>query len=410
MESTRDLLVRGVSAAKARLVGEARFYLEWVLRLAPPKDQKIEALYWLSTLVTDPDHEREMLETILAEEPFEPRARRRLLIVDGKINTGDLINADQYEQDLQSITESPADRFTCPNCGGRLTYGPDGASLECEYCNTQQFFRRQTAALTKDRSSGNDFIAAMATSSGHNQVVGHQMLTCRGCGAEFLLTDRQISTSCPFCRSPQVINFNTIRQMIPPARILPIEVGYPQAFSAAKAAFSGQLDIDEMYDVRPAFYPVWQFELSGRIDWRLPVMENDREGKTLGEETVEFYLVPVLAVSNLPDSFHDMARDFDYSRIESYSPQYLVDCMAIGYQVSLADAALEAREQTVRDITRRIEKKLHRDAGDFFISSSNLFISQFWLTLVPIWMFIDTHTKRMVVVNGQNNRTRKNFS
>ncbi len=409
MENTRDLLVRGVAAAKARLIGEARFYLEWVLRLEPPKDQKLEALYWLSTLVTDEDREREMLESILAEEPYEPRARRRLLIIDGKLSPEDLINPDKYEQDVHDTGQSTADRFTCPNCGGRLTYAPDGSSLECEYCSTRQFFRRQTASLNNDQSTGNDFIAAMATASGHNQIIAQQMLTCRGCGAEFILGDRQISTSCPFCRSPQVINFNTIRHMVPPARIIPIEVGYPQAFAAAKAAFLGDLDINQMYDVRPAFYPVWQFEMAGAIGWRLPVVDAEEQERFSGEETVDFYFTPVLAVNGLLTEFRDLAADFDYSRIETYSPKFLVDCLAVGYQIPLSDAALTAREQTVRDVTRRIEKKLGRRSGDFFLSSSNLFISQFWLTLVPIWIFLEPETKHAAIINGQNGRTRANF-
>ncbi len=139
MENTRDLLVRGVAGRQSEVNGRSPVYLEWVLRLEPPRDQKMEALFWLSTLTTDPELEREILESILAEEPFEPRARRRLLILDGKINTGDLINPDQYEQDLYPSISSSADRFTCPSCGGRLTYAPDGSSLECEYCNTRQF-------------------------------------------------------------------------------------------------------------------------------------------------------------------------------------------------------------------------------------------------------------------------------
>ena len=409
MESSRDLLVRGVAAAKSGLIGEARFYLEWVLRLEPPKDQKIEALYWLSSLFTNPAQEREMLESILAEEPFEPRARRRIFLLDGKIKTGDLINPEKYEQDTTTPVASESDRFTCPNCGGRMTYAPDGSSLECEYCNSRQFFRRQTASLQNDQSSGTDFIGAMATASGHNQVIAQQMLTCKGCGAEFLLADRQISTNCPFCQSAQVVNFDTIRQMIPPARIIPVEVGYPQAFAAAKAAFSGELDITQMYDVRPAFYPVWQFELNGAVGWRMPSVDTDHPEDVSGDELVNFHFVPILAVSNLPGTFDDIAADFDYSRIASYSPRFLVDCLAAGYQVSLAEAALEARGQTVREITRRLEQKLGRRNGDFFVSSSNLYVSQFWLTLVPIWVFMDASSKRAALVNGQNGDTRTNF-
>ncbi|GAP22411.1 hypothetical protein [Leptolinea tardivitalis] len=406
MENSRDLLVRGVAAAKSRLVGEARFYLEWVLRLDPPRDQKIDALFWLSTLASDPSKERELLESILAEEPFEPRARRRLLILDGKLKTGDLIDPELYQQEINTTASSSSDRFTCPNCGGRLTYAPDGSSLECEYCSSRQFFRRQTASLANDQASGNDFIMAMATASGHNQMIAQQLLTCKGCGAEFILEEHQISANCPFCRSSQVINFNTIRQMIPPARIIPIEIGYPQAFATAKEAFAGNLDINKMFDVRPAFYPVWEFELNGTIGWRVPTTDLENEDRFSGDELINFYMVPVLAVDGLLESCSDLASEFDYSRIEPYKPQYLVDCLAVGYQVTMASAALEAREIAVREMTRRMEHKLGRRAGDFFVNSSGLYVSQFWLTLVPIWIFLEAQTKRAAVVNGQNGKTR----
>jgi predicted RNA-binding Zn-ribbon protein involved in translation (DUF1610 family) len=406
LENTRDLLIRGVTAAKATLVGEARFYLEWVLRLDPPKDQQNEALFWLSSLATNPVEERKLLESILANDPYDPRARRRILLLDGKLKTGDLINPDAYQQNLTSSQPTMTDKFTCPNCGGRMTYSPDGGSLECEYCNSRQFFRRQTATLANDSSSGNDFIAAMATASGHNQMISQQVITCKGCGAEFLLGERQISTSCPYCHSPQVIRFNTIRQMVPPARILPIEVGYQQAFTAAQKALSGNLDINKMYDVRPAFYPVWQFELSGEVGWRLPAVEIGDSERPSGEELVGFYSVPVLAVNGFFNQFPNLAVDFDYSRMQAYSPNYLVDCLAVGYQLTLSDAALEARGLAVRDFSRRIEKKIGRKSGDFFISSSNLYISQFWLTMVPFWVFSDSALGQAVVVNGQNGKTR----
>ena len=406
MENTRDLLIRGVAAAKAKLTGEARFYLEWLLRLEPPKDQQNEALFWLSSLSTNPVDERGLLESILANDPYDPRARRRLLILDGKIKTGDLINPESYEQDINSPQTIPADKFTCPNCGGRMTYSPEGASLECENCNSRQFFRRQTGALSNDSSSGQDFIIAMATASGHNQVISHQIITCKGCGAEFLLSERQIATSCPYCHSPQVINFHTIRQMVPPARIIPINVGYQQAFAAAQKALSGNLDINKMYDVRPAFYPVWQFELSGEVGWRLPAVDVTDFEKPSGAELVGFFTVPVLAVEGLFKQFPNLAIDFDYSSIEPYSPNYLVDCLAVGYHLPLSGAALEAREFTVREFSRRIEKKIGRRSGEFFISSSNLYISQFWLTMVPIWVFSDSIAGKIALVNGQNANTR----
>jgi hypothetical protein len=74
----RDLLVRGITAAKAKEAGEARFFLKWLLRLDPPAEERIEALYWLSEICTDPAEQRGYLEDILANDQGEPRARRNL--------------------------------------------------------------------------------------------------------------------------------------------------------------------------------------------------------------------------------------------------------------------------------------------------------------------------------------------
>ena len=47
-DGARDLLVRGIAAAKAGERAEARHYLEWALRQQPSSDEQLEAWLWLS--------------------------------------------------------------------------------------------------------------------------------------------------------------------------------------------------------------------------------------------------------------------------------------------------------------------------------------------------------------------------
>ena len=58
-EGTRDLLVRGIAAAKAKDKDQARFYLEWVLRAEADRQQKVEAWLWLSEISDDPAEKRD---------------------------------------------------------------------------------------------------------------------------------------------------------------------------------------------------------------------------------------------------------------------------------------------------------------------------------------------------------------
>ena len=61
-EDANDLLVRGTAAAKANQKDEARFYLEWLVRLDDAdNEQKAEAWLWLSQITDDPAKKRECL-------------------------------------------------------------------------------------------------------------------------------------------------------------------------------------------------------------------------------------------------------------------------------------------------------------------------------------------------------------
>ena len=83
-DSIRDLLVRGIAAAKAQDKDEACFFLEWVLRLDPPLDERLEALYWLNEASDNSKKKRDCLEEILARRPTDYRARRSLAVLEGK--------------------------------------------------------------------------------------------------------------------------------------------------------------------------------------------------------------------------------------------------------------------------------------------------------------------------------------
>src|SRR3989304_5138415 len=104
-EETPHLVVRGVAAARTndpRDKQEARFYLEWVLRLADTTfAQKAEAWLWLSQVEEDIARKRECLENVLVMDPGNALARRGMAILNGKLNPKDVID------DRQPITPAP---------------------------------------------------------------------------------------------------------------------------------------------------------------------------------------------------------------------------------------------------------------------------------------------------------------
>ncbi len=402
MESTRDLLVRGIAAAKANSESEARFFLEWVLRICPTKTEKIEALFWLSTLATVPEQERELLNLILIEDPNEPRALRKLLVMDGKLKEQDIIDPETYSQVQEPAAPAASVGITCPKCGGRMTYAADGSSLICEYCTTRKFFRQNSGPRSDDELRGNDFIASMATANGHNQSIQQHLLTCKGCGAEFLITENRISASCPFCQSSQVVDTSVIRQMIPPSRIIPLRIGNAGLDTQVLKKIGGDQILQKTRETSPAFYPVWEFELNGLVTWRLPVsvLSDDMDEKTF-DVPIQHRVVQVMAVDGFLSRFQNLEDDFDYSDVQPYSSDYLVDSLAVGYTLPVSDAALIARGKLVKIVTEESRQRMGWLMKGFLLDSSGMHITRFWLTLAPLWIMKEVKKNLTVLVNGQ---------
>ncbi len=128
-DSVRDLLVRGIAAARSHYHDEARFYLEWVLRTSDAdEEQRSEALIWLVEVTDAPAQKRHYLEEILAADPYNARARRVLALLDGRLKQEEVVDPDRLGQ---SAVEVP-DR--CPECGGAMIFTADGKGRQCERC------------------------------------------------------------------------------------------------------------------------------------------------------------------------------------------------------------------------------------------------------------------------------------
>ena len=302
--STRDLLIRGMMAAKAKETADARRYLEWVLRLDPPLDTRVDALYWLSQVAETPAEQWRLLEEALAYDPSDMRCRRDLAVLRGDLNPSEIIDPDRLpnaeSNPAQSHSlEAGVDRFVCPQCGGRMTFAPDGQSLTCEYCEA----RRVQTAGQNDAASAENFLIAMATRKGHLHPVTRQTFNCQGCGIDFLLAPQQLSITCPYCGSAYAVRSRQSRELIDPHLILPFTVEEKQANQAFNTWLADQnLPSGASLQVERAaaiYLPAWSFEMVGQVPWSCQVEERrDHWVTENGSEIV--YHSSVLALASPP--------------------------------------------------------------------------------------------------------------
>ncbi len=403
-DTTRDLLAHGIAAAKAHEYKEAQYYLERLLEMDAPEDERMDAYYYLSEAADDPKSKRNWLEEILARNPFDARARRSLAIMDGKIKPTEVIDPDRYIKPSETGEVGvDASRFVCPKCGGKMVYTPDGTFLTCESCASE------SDRLNKNSGSPEqDFFLALATTMGHSSPMNRQTFNCQGCGAEFILPPDRLTITCPYCNSAHIVK--TERDLFPPTTIIPLGIDEYQARSCLRSWFEKHPP-KEPVRVFPAvgmYFPVWSFTIGGMVEWSAMLHIGREWEKITGTDVVLFQNVIASAGSHLPHIFFDETHNYDLNGVVPFNEGYLADWTAETYQVSVADASLDAREMAMHIEKAKILGQQIASLRDFSLSTAGMVVEGFQLLLPPAWVtsYHSADTCWKVMINGQNGNVR----
>ncbi|MGD0752638.1 MAG: hypothetical protein ABSA23_14680 [Anaerolineales bacterium] len=379
-EYDNDLLREGILHYKVKEFNTARNYIERALENADDQETTAQANYYLSLLSDDPIQKRKYFEETLAIDMTHAETRRALAVLDGKLKANDIIDQDGMPVPVNGSEIVPADGFTCPKCGGRMVFAPDGAALICEYCNQNRPL--STTAGTTEQ----DFIVAMANGSGQRNPVAVQTFRCQGCGATFILAPDEISATCAYCGSVHVVALDEKLQMIEPDSILPMAFDQKQA-SWHLAHWVGNMKItpqEQIQAQRGLYLPVWTFDIIGSIPWNGKVYRDKRDVPVSGQNDVTSNDVRILGSKKLADLMVETLPEFDMSHATAYDARILAGWMADVYDLPMAKASLEARQIVVK----HMREMIHQEFGKVYnlgYSTSGVIVSTFKLILVPVW-------------------------
>jgi hypothetical protein len=398
MTSTYDdnLLKQAVIHYKAGEIEAARRYLERALDLADDYKTRVDGNFLMSQIENAPAKKREYLENVLAIDRMHAPARRALAILDGKLAPDELVDPEATPVAAPSNAPAQAERFTCPKCGGRMTFAPDGRTLTCEYCD-----RAQT--LTGNQAEQKDFILSMATGHGNRAPVNLRVFACRGCGADFVLPPQVISTLCAYCGSAHVTETGS-RDLLEPDAIIPMAFNQRQAAQLLIKWVEGNKIVPQgkVHAPRGLYLPVWTFDLYGTMPWNGEKVERKRVVRLSGERSVAHQNVFVPAANKLPPFFRHTLPDFKREGLIAYDPRYLAGWHAEVYDLTMAQASLLARESVQKLEAAKIRAEMV-ELRNLRFSLPNLAIESFQLVLLPIWLTEypydgETHP---ILINGQ---------
>jgi hypothetical protein len=406
----KELLRSGIIDAKAGYRESARRYLDRAVYISNDHDVLAEAWFWMNEVLDDASEKRKALENCLAHDLRHARARRALAILDGKIKADDVINPDKLPLAPEGLRAANAERFMCPKCGGRMRFAPDGQSLHCEYCSRNQRFSLAQPGSAHEK----DFIIAMATARGHGKPLEQQVFHCEGCGCEFILPPSQISSTCVYCGSPHVVNWESEEKLLAPDGVLPHAFDQKHAIQLLiEWVHKNKIKPEKQVDLpRGVYLPLWTFDLGGEIDYvgeRVAVDEiefNSRQQKRIRVNDcypVQINDLPIPASRKLSSVFLKLIPSFELKGIKPYDPRYLANWPAEVYDIPMAEASLDARSEGYSLYKRNLPNLL-APMDLISTSSAKLMVESFRLNLLPVWVMEIPFGDRqhLVLINGQN--------
>jgi predicted RNA-binding Zn-ribbon protein involved in translation (DUF1610 family) len=419
-----ELVERARIHIKAKEFETARRFLERALDIADDPETVARASWLLSEITDDPARKRSLVEDVLSFNYHDAQARRALAILDGKLKPEEIIDPDKLAAAVEGeVQPARADRFTCPQCGARLVFSPDGRSLLCENCGYEEGPPPSPPKFTEfggreregPRPDERDFVLAMATLAGHRKPVSMHAFTCRGCGASLILPPEAISATCSYCGTPHVVDLGESRDLIEPDAIVPF--AFERARAEALFSEWARRQNGEAASISTAprgiYLPIWTFDLSGDIAYqaKVEVQQGNERRVWITRDTfpVLYSQVAVPATRNMGELLTRALSGYRLAEAVAYRPGYLADWPAEVYEIPMGDASLEARAQSVQRMKGQVAEHLQATYDAFTELTTNpaqLSVETFRLVLIPAWIASQRSGAQLrpLLLNGQTGR------
>lgn len=326
---------------------------------------------------------------------------------------------DNVENSVSKQVDS--EDFSCPQCGAPVHYNPETSTLVCEYCAFQQVLN----GIDSDEEYNFETAESNENTSWQKET---RLVKCENCGAENIVSSTEISSTCPFCGSNQVIETHELVG-IKPHRVIPFSVPKDQAESTyigwLKKKFFTPTKIKKQkvkLNINGVYLPMWTFDANsfskyvGKLGKYYTVTVGS--GKNRHTETrIRWFNISGTTQVKFDDILVNAGKQISQSEINQLSPfqtndsylyeqKFLVGFSAEHYQVKLQLGWNNAKNLAKPAIERSILKKYHYDVVGNLDIKTNYTNVKYKYVLIPVWIGTYDYEKKKYrfIVNGETGK------
>ena len=406
--------------------GENEKALEHFKRALVFQTDFIDAHLGIADLVEDEATKRKHLSEVIAVDPGNGEALRRLMVLNGRLTQEEMSHtyhdSDQAVEHVDTVVAEQSDAMLCPVCGGQLTVDDVTGRVECKFCG-------HVEVREHSRQVGADSLAMALLERKVKPVrwvVGNRILHCNECGSERTIPARKLVYECPFCGSKHVVQQEPMEALQQPDGLIQFQVSRQEATAAIGAELNSfQHRIANLFDnnriahtvLEAVYLPYWLFDVFAQVDvTRVVVNTQSQNNLFSGLYNIN---TPRQSTMNIADSMSDVAicgvttparaltrklGSFDFSEMINYQSKLLAKHPAELYNIDFDKASLEARGIVARALRDKHQRSESLNGQVEVRAFTKIQSMSFRLLLLPVWvasLLEDDGDIRAALVNGQ---------
>jgi hypothetical protein len=134
------------------------------------------------------------------------------------------------------------------------------------------------------------------------------------------------------------------------------------------------------------YLPAWWFAIGGTLHYRYTVENKNRTAVSCqGSQPILRDNLCVPAGKRYSEELREIIPTLNYQWMTGYKPDYLADWLAETYQVTVADASLEARSICLKIEKQKAGLSMPPGAESIVFDSHAMVVESYQLCLIPIW-------------------------
>lgn len=286
------------------------------------------------------------------------------------------------------------DNYSCPNCGGKMTFDPKAQMLKCPYC----FSQMSVTSGETDKVEEQDLHFLLKETKVWDNT---EVVQCQNCGSKEVLGKGQIATSCAFCGTTNIVKTSEIVGMKPHG-VCPFEITDKDASARAKQwarknwlAPNSFKKSAEAKEIKGIYTPAFTFDCDSNTTYKGVLVKTYKNSKgetykkfidIAGKHDQKFDDLIIQASSSIPVATLNKLTPFPTNACLPYDQKYLAGFTANTYSKDGQQAWSDCKKSMDNIIKKNILRGYSYDYVDRFNAETSYTNAKFKYVLLPMYV------------------------